>query len=165
MPAYPQPYFPPKFAGQTIKFRVPYSMPGELVVATGGVNVAFPEGTFLQNTELPFEIHSVVLRATQSTLATPFVPLAAPAPGIDKFWRLRMRDLSKNQNITKNAQLAATLTENNTEVWYWPWPYTLIRSEGFDITVDNLLVASNVLRAEITFRGYLIVLSPPSETR
>ena len=156
-----------KFAGKRIKFRVPYTMPGEFIVANAGVNVPFPEAAFLDNVELPFEIHSVMLAASQSLLAAPFIPLAEPAPGIDKFWRVRIEDLAKNQVVTKNAQLVDTLVERNSRSWYWDYPYTIVRSEGFNVNVDNLLPAApgNVLRAEITFKGYLVVVMAPSEVR
>ena len=157
-----------KFAGKRIKFRVPYTMPGELVVANAGANVPFPDATFQQTTELPFEIHSVILTASQSVLGVPnYIPIAEPAPGIDEFWRVRISDLSKNQLITKNAQLVNTLVERNSRAWYWNYPYTIVRAEGFDVSVDNLIPAAvgNFLRAEITFKGYLIVVMAPSETR
>ncbi len=157
-------YVPEKYNGRRIKFRSPYTMPGELVLAAGALNTPFPEATFLQTVDKPFEIWDVVLRAAQSVGDTPFLPVADPAPSIDQFWRIRMQDLSKNQNITKNAQLVATLVDNDDDIWRWPIPYTIIRAEGFDISVDNLLPV-NFLRAEITFRGYLLVLEPPSETR
>jgi hypothetical protein len=34
---------PARFAGRDITFRVPFSMPGELIVAAGSVGVQFPE--------------------------------------------------------------------------------------------------------------------------
>ncbi|KKL21528.1 hypothetical protein LCGC14_2444570 [marine sediment metagenome] len=154
-----------KFAGKRIKFRVPYTMPGELIVPSPGVNIPFPDATFLQNVELPFEIHSVMLTASQSVLGgANFIPIAEPAPGIDEFWRVRISDTSKNQDITKNAQLAATLKNTNRNVWDWKIPFTIIREEGFQVAIDNLL-AANFLRAEISFIGYHLVLTPPSETR
>ncbi len=158
-------YIPTHFAGQRIKFRVPYSMPGELVVANATTGVEFPEASFLHNIELAFEIWAVHLGASQ--LDANGNPQAAPAPGINKFWRVRIQDVSKNQLITKNAQLVAGLTDDDTNTWFWRVPYTLVRAEGFLVSVDNLLPAApgNDLRAEITYRGFLLVLAPPSETR
>ena len=156
---------PTHFAGQRIKFRIPYSMPGELIVENGGAGIEFPEASFLHNIELPFEIWNMQLSASQ--LDDDGVPIAEPPPGIDKFWRVRVQDVSKNQLITKHAQLVATLTDNDTGTWFWRIPYTLVRAEGFLVAVDNLLAPApgNRLRAEITFRGFNLVLEPPSETR
>ncbi len=158
------PYKPVSFMGKTIKFRVPYTMTGELIVAAGTPVVYFPPDTFRHNTDLPFEIWQVSLQASQSVAEDPFIPIAEPAPGIDKFWRVRIRDDSKDQLITKNPQLVATIKETNTDIWQWWVPYTIIRSEALEVAVNNLLPA-NALRAEITFIGYEIVLEPASETR
>jgi subtilisin family serine protease len=141
-------------------------MPGELIVNAATQNVPFPEGTFLHSVDKPFEVWGVKLLASQSVNGgVGFIPIAAPAPNIDKFWRVRMRDLSKNQEITRAAQLVDSLVDNDDNVWWWtPEPYTIVRAEGFDVSVDNTL-AVNFLRAEVTFRGYLLILEPPSETR
>lgn len=158
-------YVPTHFAGLLIKYRIPRTMPGELIVAAGGANLPFPVATFQQTTELPFEIWEMNLQASQSVLGgANFIPIAEPAPTIDKFWRLRIRAENKNQDITKNAQLAATLKNTNRNVWDWKIPFTIIREEGFQVAIDNLL-AANFLRAEISFIGYHLVLTPPSETR
>lgn len=153
---------PTHFAGRRIKFRVPYTMPGELNVAAAAAGVEFPEATFLHSVELPFEVWDMNVDAAQ--LDGQNVPVAAPAPGINHFWRIRIQDVSKNQLVTKNAQLVQTLLDNSDGVWYWRVPYTIVRAEGFQVAVDNLL-AANTLRAEVTFRGFLVVLEPPSETR
>lgn len=153
------------FNGLRIKYRVPYTIAGELIVAAGGANTPFPAATFLNTVDKPFEIREVNLQASQSLLGgANFIPIAEPAPSIDKFWRLRMRDVSRNQEITKNAQLAATLKRTNSNVWFWDDFAYIERAEGYEIAIDNLL-AANFLRAEITFEGYLLVLAPPSETR
>ncbi len=157
---------PTHYAGKRIKFRVPYTMPGELILANAAQGVEFPEASFLHSTELPFEIWGMKLAASQLNDGTTD-PIAEPAPGIDKFWRVRINDLTKNQLITKNAQLVATLIDDNTGNWFWRVPYTIDRAEGFTVSVDNLLPAApgNRLRAEISYRGYLIQLDPASETR
>jgi hypothetical protein len=158
-------YIPTHFAGKRIKFRVPYTMPGELVVPNGTTGLDFPEATFLHTVELDFEIWSAKFAASQ--LDGNGVPIAEPAPGINKFWRVRIQDVSKNQLVTKNAQLVATLIDTNSGEWFWRVPYSIVRAEGFQVTIDNLLPAApgNDLRAEVTFRGFLLVLEPPSETR
>ena len=153
-----------RFAGRPIRFRVPYTKPGEMVVAAQAVNIAFPAGTYLHGVELPFEIWDVKLEASQSVAQTPFVPVAEPAPRLSKFWRVRLRDTAKNQTITAAAQLVDSVIERPNNIWRFPFPYTVVRSEGFEVEVDNLLPA-NWLRAEVTFRGYLLILEPPSETR
>lgn len=152
---------PTHFNDRRIKYRVPYTMPGELIVAAAQIGLDFPEATFLHTIELPFEIWNVKLAAAQLVNN---IPVAEPAPGINQFWRIRVQDVSRNQLMTKNAQLAATLIDDDWGGWYWRVPYTVERAEGFQVTIDNTL-AANALRAAVTFRGYLLVLNPPSETR
>lgn len=154
---------PTQYNGHPIRERVPYTMAGELIVAAGATNIVFPPATFLQSVDKPFEVWRVKLVASQ--LDGNNVPIAAPAPNINKFWRVRMTDVSKDQLLTKNAQLVASLTDTDDDNWWWaPEPYTIVRAEGFEVSVDNLL-ANNALRAEITFVGYNLIIAPPSETR
>jgi hypothetical protein len=157
-------YKPTTFAGETIKYRFPYTMPGELVVVAGSQDIAFRSGTFTHAVDMPFEIWEVSLQASQSVSDDPFIPVAAPAPGIDKFWRVRVEDTSKDRTMTKQAQLVATIKKTNENIWTWWVPYTLVKSEFLEVSVTNLL-PTNFLRAEVSFHGYLIVLEPPSETR
>lgn len=158
-------YIPTHFAGQRIKFRVPRTMPGELTVGNGVVGLDFPPATFLHSVELPFEVWSVKFAGAQ--LDDNGNPQAAPAPGINQFWRARISDVSKNQNITQAANLIQTLVDDESGEWFWRVPFTIVRQEGFDVTIDNLLPAApgNDLRAAVNFRGFLLVLEPPSETR
>jgi len=162
MSANPSPfYIPETFSGRRIKFRVPYTMPGELIVNAETTGIDYPEGTFLHSVELPFEVWEMSMTGSLLEEGQPFIP---PVAGIDKFWRLSVRDLSKNQQITKSASLVSNLKDSNTDTWYWRVPYTLVRAEGFQVTVDNLL-SENQLRSEVSFRGYLLVLEPASENR
>jgi hypothetical protein len=167
---------PAKYAGRNITFRVPFTMPGELIVPAGQVGVQFPEATFLHNSDKPFEIHRVIPRVTGldendvvATVANPnqIVELTAPEL-LEKLTRIRIFDFSKNENLTKNAQLLSSLTKGTSEkTWEWAEPYVLTRSEGFQVTVDNLATANvaDNTRVEITFQGFLIVVAPPSESR
>jgi hypothetical protein len=171
---------PAEFAGKPITFRIPYSMPGELLVASNTQGNQFPDATFLHNVDKPFEIHRVLVRLTGfDNQATPVMIPAQPA-NLAKLVRLRLSDTSKNETLTKAAHLVDTLLSNNTETWEWEDPYTLVRSEGFSVQVDaqalgtvcspdndcNLAqVTVGNVRVELAFQGYLIVIAPPSEMR
>jgi len=156
--------YPESYQDEKILARLPYTMPGETIVTAGAPPTQFPSGIFTHATDLPFEVHEVIPRASQSVAASPFIPIAEPAPNINKFWRIRIKILSINEEITQNAQLVDDLTERNTEVWPWRVPFTIRRAQGFVVTVENLLPV-NFLRAEVTFRGYLIVTKLASENR
>ena len=72
--------FPATFAGRRITGRIPFTMSSEdLIVDPGSNNNAFPEGTFLHNTDLPFEVWGVSIQASTSADDDPFTPLAEPA--------------------------------------------------------------------------------------
>ncbi len=157
--------FPATFAGRRIMNRIPFTMSSEdLIVNQESNNNAFPEGTFLYNGDKPFEVWGVSVQASTSLLPDPFIPIAEPAPGLNQFWRLRIRELASNRNLTKNAQLAATLTDQGTNYWLWREPYTILRTEGFEVAVDNRQ-ENEALRTEVSFFGYVLVLEKePIET-
>jgi hypothetical protein len=142
-------------------------MPGELIVAAGSVGVQFPEATFLHNSDKPFEIHRLIPRVSgldaDEALLDP-----QPTDLLERSTRIRIFDFSKNENLTKNAQLLDSLTKGTSEkTWEWAEPYVLSRSEGFQVTVDNLATTAiaNNTRIELTFQGFLIVVAAPSESR
>lgn len=144
-------------------------MPGELIIASNAQGTQFPEATFLHNIDKPFEIHRIIPRTTAMDASTP--PLVInPQPLdhlTDKLIRLRVDDTTKNEKMTKNAHLLDLLVTDNRRTWEWEDPYTLVRSEGFQVAVDALTFFAGVdnIRVEIAFQGFLIVIAPPTETR
>lgn len=162
---------PASFAGQSIVFRVPYSMPGELSVAQSQVGQQFPEATFLHNIDKPFEIHRMLVRLTAFDNATPPAILAAQPATLEKVIRLRINDTSKNEILTKNAHLVDTLISSEVGAagsWEWEDPYTLVRSELMQVAIDSLVWpagTTDTVRVEVAFQGFLIVIAPPTEHR
>jgi len=142
-------------------------MPGELIVAAGAIGIQFPEATFLHNSDKPFEIHRVIPRVTGLDANLALIAVQ-PTDALQRATRLRIFDFSKNENLTKNAILIELMTKGTSEqTWEWAEPYVLSRSEGFQVTVDNLItagVAPNT-RVEICFQGFLIVVAAPSDSR
>jgi hypothetical protein len=147
-------------------------MPGELIVAASVSGAQFPDATFLHNIDKPFEIHRMIPRLTGLSDATPpVVNTAQPEDVLERLVRLRINDFSKNELLMKAPQLVDTITKGTAEkTWEFAEPYTLVRSEGLQISVDTLafpvlspVVAS--IRVEIAFQGFLIVVAPPSEAR
>lgn len=190
------PNLPQRFDGQEIKFRIPYTMPGELALDlanTPPFSTQFPAATFLHNVDKPFEIHRMIPRLTllgqdESENDVVIIP-ADPkvVTGLEKCVRLRIDDTSKNEKWTKAACSIEDLVRND-RVWTMDAPYTIVRSEGFNVEVDVQRFAPNPLnvatiactsgevstqacttvtkiRVDIDFQGYLIVIAPPSETR
>lgn len=184
------------FAEKPITFRVPYTIHGELIIALTANNSAqFPEATFLHNVDKPFEIHRVIPRVTaiHEDVGPPIVnqviyPQPVIGSGFERLCRLRIRDTSKNENLTKVGDTIETLTRADARVWELDDVYTLTRSEGLEIAVDILPFAPSAgvflntltcaegtgteecisvdsLRIDITLEGALLVVAPPSEQR
>lgn len=185
---------PTHFAGKPITYRIPYSMHGEQLVDLGTLptSVQFPEATFLHNVDKPFEIHRMVPRITcmshddQANTDSVIYPQPQIGSGLERAVRLNIQDNSNNENLTKVSDTIENLTPNNSRVWEWKDPYTIIRSQGFQILINvGLLTATlaqiistcvegtpgctaitiDKLRIDIDFQGYLIVVAPPSENR
>ena len=176
---------PLKFAGKDITWRVPYTMPGEIDVAELTNGKVFPEATFLHNVDKPFEIHRMIVRIVAkgsvpgTDLATPQIFETQPDT-LEERVKLRVTDLSKNENMTKSATLVSNLLAFNTGFWDWEEPYTIVRSEGFQVQIDTLEkpiwcilnteckpenAVFTLFKVEVTFQGFLVVVAPPSETR
>ena len=165
---------PTEFAGRRITFRIPFTMPGELVVAPSTNGTQFPDATFLHNQDKPFEIHRVIPRCSGLNAAGEVYEADQEIHSmlLEQYTRIRIFDFSKNENLMKNPQLLHTLLKGNSEhTWEWAEPYTLVRSEGFQVTVDNAATAAiiggsyAITRFEVAFQGYLVVVAPPSEGR
>lgn len=153
---------PATFADQIIKFRLPYSMPGELDVAANTTGTQFNANTFLHNIDKPIEIHRVHFELIGILDGT----ILEPQPTtLDLRVRVTLLDTSKNEVLTKNPHLIRTIQKLNEHTWEWEVPYTLTRQEGITITVDTLAfpAGTNTIRVAASFQGYLIVLAPPSD--
>lgn len=151
--------FPEFYGGEYIGARQPYAMPGELIVANGGVNISFGN-VFLHAADQPFEVHAVKARGAQSPQASPFTPVADPAPSLDQFWRLRIKSLSLSTDLMQAPTLVDSLVDHETKQWDFGYPMYVENGTGFQAFIDNLLAAPFVLRGAVTFLGYLITTKP-----
>ena len=174
---------PLQFAGKDITFRIPYNIAAELDVGPNLSGIVFPEASFLHNVDKPFEIHRVKIaltaKGTPATFVAPTVLEPQPTT-LEQRVRLRFLDFSKNENLTKSATLVALLLQRNTGAWDLEEPYTIVRSEGFQVQIDTqdypfiifyndniqpVKVDVQLVRVEINFQGYLDIIGPPSEVR
>lgn len=161
---------PDMWAQRRITMRIPYEMDGELTLTSGQAGVQFPEATFMNNVDKPFEIHRVIPRVTAVDTNGVPLPTQPSQELLSELVRVLMTDIGKNSPMTKSPTLIALLTKGSSErTWEWADPYYLIRSESIQIvcdaltfpTIDNLAA----LRVEFAFQGYLVVVAPPSESR
>jgi len=173
---------PIRFDGQLITFREPYEFSADISVAAGD-SVQFPDKTFLEATSKPFEIHRVIPRLTAFFTVTSVLTIMEPQPSIlSRLIRFRMQDLSKNEPNTKTTTLLDTVVKDNEQTWEWEEPYTIVRGEQFQVSIDaaasfgftpfSTLISAlspiptiDSIRVELTFQGYHIVVGPPLETR
>lgn len=175
---------PPFFAARTVTFRIPYCMPGELVVGPNRQGVVFPEATFLHSLDKPFEVHrfSVRLTAMSGADAASATPHLQQPDTLLRRVRFRISDFSKNENVTKSSSLVSQLLSNNSGFWEFHDPYVLVRSEGFQVQIETLdfpticgpdpddgcqltSLPTTFVRVEAAFLGYLIIVQPPSAKR
>jgi hypothetical protein len=99
---------------------------------------------------------------------------------LEKRVRMRILDFAKNENLTKSATLVSQLLQKNTGAWDLEEPYTIVRSEGFQVQIDTqdypavVILDANIepervdvqfVRIEVNFQGYLDIIGPPSEVR
>jgi hypothetical protein len=137
----------------------------------------------LHNVDKPFEIHRVIIRLTGKGTPVGFITptVLEPQPTtLEERVRLRILDFAKNENLTKSATFVSLLLNRFTGAWDLEEPYTIVRSEGFQVQLDTqdfpavVILDGNILpervdvqfvRIEINFQGYLNIIGPPSEVR
>lgn len=174
---------PLQFAGKTITFRIPYNLSAELDVPPNNSGVVFPEASFLHNVDKPLEVHRVIVRTTAKGTPAGFTAptVLEPQPTtMGERIRLKILDFSKNENLMKTATLVHLLLNRISGSWELEEPYTVVRSEGFQVQVDTLdfpavavlddqleleRVDVEFARVEVNFQGYLDIIGPPSEVR
>jgi hypothetical protein len=176
--------FRDEFAGRKITFRIPYVMASTLTVTDGSTGVQFPEAVFLHNVDKPFECHRVIVRVmpfdnadTPAILPPQFVGAVSNLLQIlQRYVAIRIRDTSKNEALTKASTIVGNFQTGDAMTWEFQDPYTMVRSEGFEVTCDNNLtnfaitvggttVTVGSIRFEVVFEGYLVVIAPASESR
>ncbi len=164
-------YLSDTWAGRKITFRIPAVQAGEITLAGSVSGQQFPDATFLTNTDKAFEIHRLIPRITGVDANGLVVATQPDQATLQSLVRLRIVDFSKNENLTKSSTLMKLLTKGTSEqTWEWASPYTMTRSEGFQLLVDTQAIPTfnptiAQLRIEIAFQGFLIVVAPPSESR
>jgi hypothetical protein len=161
---------PDMWANRRITMRVPYLMDGELTLTSGQSGVQFPDATFMNNVDKPFEIHRVIPRLTALDADGTALPTQPTQELLAELVRVLMTDIGKNSPMTKSPALIALLTKGSSErTWEWADPYYLIRSESIQIVCDALtfpvIQDFAAIRVEFAFQGFLIVVAPPSESR
>ena len=161
---------PATFADCEVKDRFPYALEGEMAMATASRGVQFPDALFTNGTDKPFECHRMIprlyARASNNTLLVtqPDQELLAGLIRLD----IVINNLE--QKLTKAPSLVGTLTKGSAErTWEFADPCYLVRSSGFQVTVDSVTYPAienlNNILVSITFQGFLLVIHPPTPNR
>jgi hypothetical protein len=161
---------PATFAGRIITARQPWGMAGEVSLTSAQPGIQFPEATFLNSTDRPFEIHRMI----------PFI-VAQDSDGValttqpdqdllEALIRTKINDLGKVTQLLKSATMIRTLVKGSSErTWEFADPYYLVKSEQLQVINDALTfpaIASLVsLKVCMDFQGFFVTLGPPSESR
>jgi hypothetical protein len=173
---------PLQFAGRDISFRIPYNLYAEQVFDANQNGGSFPEASLLHNIDKPFEQHRWIMSVTGLDANDAIIE---PQPTtLEKRVKLRIQDLSKNESITKSATVFENFLKANEQTWELDEPYTLVRAEGYQVTVDvgalpticvlnqtdpdctaTTPVTCTQVRVQINLQGYLIVVAPPTANR
>lgn len=160
-----------EFAGRKITFRIPYLMASEISLAGSLSGQQFPDAAFLFNQDKVFEIHRMIPRITGTDANGAVIATQPDQQTLQSLVRLRIVDLSKNEQLTKSSTLMKLFTKGTSEqTWEFAAPYFLVRSESLQVLVDTQAIpvfnpTIQLLRIELCFQGYLCVIAPPSENR
>ena len=161
---------PEYWAGRKITMRVPYEMAGELSLTTAQVGQQFPDATFQHSIDKPFEVHRCKPFLVGLDVNGDVLEPQAAQTDLQSLVRVKITDLGKNEVITKSPTLIPLLTKGTSEqTWEWAEPYTIVRSESFQLVADALAFTNFAgmitLRVGWIFQGFLLVVAPPSESR
>lgn len=160
------------WSGKIITQRIPYEMPGELTgVLSATTARPFPEGTYLHNVDMPFEVHRLKPWVTGLDDAGVAVPTQPDQLLLLDMVKAQIDRIGGTIKWTRNATRLIQMVKGTAELtWELADPDTIVRQEGYQIQVDvdtlpvfDPVVAS--LRIEIAFQGYLLQVAPPSEKR
>jgi hypothetical protein len=162
---------PATWASRVITDRIPYELSGEITMTSAQTGLQYPDATFMNTVDKPFEVHRMKPVIVGQLNGTMF----SPQPDQEEMLslvRARITDLGLNQEITKNPTLLSLLVKGSSErTWEFADPHYLTRSNLLQIVLDALAFPAsfadevNQLKVCIAFQGFLLVVAPPSENR
>jgi hypothetical protein len=161
---------PATWANRIIQSRWPYTISGEFLIESAETGQQFPDATFQNGQDKPFEIHRMIPRVYALDSEGVLLPTQPDQELLLGLVRAKIVDLGREQLMTKNPTLLGLLCKGSSErTWEFAEPMYLIRAEQIQITLDALTfpVISNLdqLKVAIDFQGFVCVVAPPSENR
>lgn len=163
---------PATWGGRIITARQPWSMAGEVALTTAQTGIQFPESTFLNSTDRPFEIHRVIPFVVAQDSDGTALATQPDQDLLSALIRTKITDLGKGPNtLMRSATLLRLLVKGNSErTWEWADPYYLAKSEQLQVINDALTFPGGIsglvsLKVCMNFEGFFISIGPPSESR
>jgi hypothetical protein len=161
---------PATWAGRIINQRVPYQLYGEISMVSAQQGLQFPDATFMNSVDKPFEIHRMIPRVYSRDSGNVLLATQTAMSTLSALIKCRLMDLGLNQDLTKTPARLDAMTKGEAErTWEWADPHYLTRSNLIQVTLDadtfpSISTMTNLLVC-ITFQGFLLVVAPPSENR
>lgn len=165
---------PQYFGGELITARLPQVFAGEVSLTSAQLGIQFPDSTFLNSTDRPFEIHRTIpFLVAQDTNGVAL----SPQPDQDLLMslaRTKITDLGKGPTALMRAMtLIRLLVKGSSErTWEFADPYYLAKSEQLQVVNDALTFPANAAISNLSsikicmaFEGFFISLGPASNTR
>jgi len=162
---------PATFAGRIITARQPWIMAGEVELTTGQTGIQFPDSTFINNTDRPFEIHRLIPFVVAEDVNLVALTTQPDQDLLSSLIRTRIADLGKTQQLTKSSTLLRLMVKGNSErTWEWADPYYLAKGEQLQVINDALTFPTGIddlvdLKVCMAFQGFFVTIGPPSESR
>ena len=162
---------PATWGGRIITARQPWAMAGEVLLTSAQPGIQFPEATFLNSTDRPFEIHRMIPFVVAQDSDGVALPTQPDQDLLSALIRTKITDLGKGPNtLMKSATLLRLLVKGSSErTWEYADPYYLAKSEQLQVINDALAFPTIeglvTLKVCMDFEGFFISIGPPSETR
>jgi hypothetical protein len=162
---------PATFGGRIITARAPWALAGEVSLTSAQPGIQFPESTFLNSTDRPFEIHRMIPFVVAQDSNGVALPVQPDQDLLSALIRTKITDLGKGPNaLMRSSTLIRLLVKGNSErTWEFADPYYLAKSEQLQVINDALTFPTisnlNNLKVCMDFEGFFISIGPSSETR
>lgn len=168
---------PATWANRLITEREPYELYGELFLAASTPGFQFPDTTFSNNVNKPFEIHRMIPRvygADSSNVIVFDSGVNMPTESLmAALVKLKITDIGLDYVMTKNPTRIDVMVKGSSErTWEFADPHYLVTSNQIQVVCDvdafpagftDLEIAK--LLIAITFQGFLLTVAPPGENR
>lgn len=161
---------PNTYADRAITDRDPYDLYGELLLTTGQGATEFPQATFSNQRDRPFEVHRFIPRVLALGEANVPLPTQPSQDLLAALVRCKITIFQREEAIIRVPTRIFTLTKGEAErTWEWADPEYLQCSTGFTVSVEAdtfpAIDGLTGLLVCISFQGFVITIHPATNNR